>query len=405
MAIAVDAWREPVEQRPRVAGRRARVPVGGRALLVDRLEVEQVGRGLGHQADQPPACLGAQVGRVRSGDAHRSRRTTPGALERPQQGRLARAVAAHHRDHLAPVEGQVDRAQRGQASVGDGHAAGPQEGLGCPLAARPAPVRARVHEHEVAGGPAGVAHRQRQRRPAGPATELDDGGYDGRLLEHRGRITGPDDPVALHQHHPVGERHHPLEPVLGQDHADAEVVHQPGQRRQHVLGSGRVEGRGGLVEHEHARMHRQHRPDRDPLLLPAGEGAQVAVAQVGDAQQVEGLLDAATHRGRLEPELLHPVGQLLLDGVGDEAGGRVLPDVADDVRALARRTLEDADAVEEHVAGEDAAGERGHQPVQHARAASTCRSRCVPPPAAAPPPRWTARRLGAPARPWPCRRR
>ena len=52
-------------------------------------------------------------------------------------------------------------------------------------------------------------------------------------------------------------------------------------------------------------------------------------AQVGDAEQVEGLLDPAAHGRRVEAELLHAVGQLLLDGVGDEAGDRVLADVPD----------------------------------------------------------------------------
>ena len=64
-----------------------------------------------------------------------------------------------------------------------------------------------------------------------------------------------------------------------------------------------------------------------------------------------------------QAELLHPVGELLLDGVGDEAGGRVLADVPDQVRALARRGAHDAHAVEEHVAGQPATGEPRHQPV------------------------------------------
>ena len=75
-------------------------------------------------------------------------------------------------------------------------------------------------------------------------------------------------------------------------------------------------------------------------------------AQVGDAEQVEGLLDPAAHRVGREPELLHAVGELLLDGVGDEAGDRVLADVADHgARARAAACVDDARAVEQHVAG------------------------------------------------------
>ena len=139
-------------------------------------------------------------------------------------------------------------------------------------------------------------------------------------------------------------------------------MHEPGQGGEHLLGRGRVEGRGRLVEHEDARVHGQHRADGDPLLLPARQGAQVAGPQVGDTEQVEGLLDAAAHRVGGEPELLHAVGELLLDGVGDEAGRRVLADVADQMGALARRLVDDRATVDQHVAGQGAAGEARHQP-------------------------------------------
>ncbi len=66
------------------------------------------------------------------------------------------------------------------------------------------------------------------------------------------------------------------------------------------------------------------------------------------------------------PELLHPVGQLLLHRVGDEAGGRVLPDVPDRVHPLARRQVQDALAVEQQVAAQLAAGEPRHQAREHA---------------------------------------
>ena len=49
-------------------------------------------------------------------------------------------------------------------------------------------------------------------------------------------------------------------------------------------------------------------------------------------------------------ELLHAVGELLLDRVGDEAGQRVLPDDADDVGELARRVVAGVAAVDGHPA-------------------------------------------------------
>ena len=53
------------------------------------------------------------------------------------------------------------------------------------------------------------------------------------------------------EHDPVGVLHDPLEAVLGQQHGDAEVVHQAGERGEDVLGRGGVEGGGRLVEHQH----------------------------------------------------------------------------------------------------------------------------------------------------------
>src|SRR5690606_5687251 len=98
-------------------------------------------------------------------------------------------------------------------------------------------------------------------------------------------------------------------------------------------------------------------------LLPTGEGAQRAAAEVGDTEQVEGLLDAATHlRGR-EAELLHGVGDLLLHDVGDEPREGVLPDVADGGGELPRGEGRDVAAVDEDASGADAAGEAGDEVV------------------------------------------
>ena len=130
--------------------------------------------------------------------------------------------------------------------------------------------------------------------------------------------------------------------MLGEEHRQAEVVDQARDGREDLLGRRRVEGGGGLVEHQDAGVGGQHRPDGDALLLAAREGAQVAGAQVGDAQQVERLLDPAAHGLRRGAELLHAVGELLLDRVGDEPGERVLADVPDEVGPLARRLVDDA---------------------------------------------------------------
>ena len=62
-------------------------------------------------------------------------------------------------------------------------------------------------------------------------------------------------------------------------------------------------------------------------------------AQIGDAEQVEGLLDALAHHVGRKAQLLHRVRELLLDGVGDEAGERVLPHVPDGLGHVAGLVL------------------------------------------------------------------
>ena len=141
-----------------------------------------------------------------------------------------------------------------------------------------------------------------------------------------------------------------FEAVLGDHDGHAEVVDEAGDRRQHVLGRGRVERRRRLVEHEHARMRGEHRTDRDALLLAAREGAQRSAAQVGDAEQVERLLDPLAHHVGRKAELLHRVGELFLDGVGDEAGERILADEADDVGQVAWLVRAGVAAVDRHPA-------------------------------------------------------
>ena len=204
--------------------------------------------------------------------------------------------------------------------------------------------------------------------PPGDPAELDDGRGDRGRGEDLLGGAGHDGPaVAGDEDHPVGVLRDPLEPVLGEEDGEPEVVHQPLERGEDLLGGERVERRGGLVEHEDPRVRGQHRADGDPLLLAAGEAGQRPVAQVGQAEQVEGLLDALAHHVGRQPERLHAVGELVLHGVGDEAGERVLPDVADDVGEVAGTVLAGVPAVDDDAAGEGAAGEVRHQPVDGAQ--------------------------------------
>ena len=137
--------------------------------------------------------------------------------------------------------------------------------LGLPGVARRAPTAAAASSPPVARARRPAARRRRRHHVAGQ----------------------PDDDrcaAAGQQHDAVGVLHDAFEPVLGQQHREAEVVHQPLEQREHFLGGGWVERRRRLVEHQHPRVRGEHRTDRDALLLSRREAHQRPVAHVGHAR-------------------------------------------------------------------------------------------------------------------------
>ena len=116
-------------------------------------------------------------------------------------------------------------------------------------------------------------------------------------------------------------------------------------------------------------MRGEHRSDRDALLLPARERPQRARAQLRDPEQVEGLLDAFAHHLGRQAELLHRVGELFLDRVGDEPREWVLSDIADGLGHVAWLVLARVEAADDNTAREMAAGEVGHETVDRAEQA------------------------------------
>ena len=162
--------------------------------------------------------------------------------------------------------------------------------------------------------------------------------------------------------------------MLGHDDCDSEVVDEAGDRGQHVLSAGRVQGRRGLVEDDDLGVGGEHRADGDALLLAAGELAQCRPTQVGDAEDVEGLLDPLAHRRGGEAQLLHAVGELLLDGVRDEPGEGILADDTDEVGEVARAVLTRVAPVDADVSGEGAPGEVWDVPGHRAEEGGLARS-------------------------------
>ena len=150
---------------------------------------------------------------------------------------------------------------------------------------------------------------------------------------------------------------HALEAVLGDDDGDAEVVDEAVQCGEYVLSRNGIQGRGGFVQDEDAWSGCEHGPDGDPLLLAPGEVAQRTAPDVGEAEQVERLLHPSAHRGRVDSEGFHPVGDLLLDRVGDERGGGVLHHEPDEVGEVARAVAAGVASVDADPAVQGATGE------------------------------------------------
>ena len=140
------------------------------------------------------------------------------------------------------------------------------------------------------------------------------------------------------ERHVHGSRH-AVQPVLRHQDRRPVVVHQALQGRDHVLGTLRVELARRLVQDQDPRAGREGRRDRHALLLAAGQRADAPRAQRLDVEQVEHLLHPPPHvRGR-DAEVLHPVGELVLDAIQHERGRRVLRHERDDVGERARRVL------------------------------------------------------------------
>ncbi len=215
MGPGVDARHEPVEHGPGGARGQVGVAVAGRALGGDGVVVEQQARVLGHEPGGAHDLAGRQRVRLPPADEHPApaRHLQPDEVR--EQGRLARAVAAHEGHDLARPELDVDVAQGGHRPVAGVQPLGPGHDLAPPtLVLADVAHRRRCGTHartgrggdeggeagaEVGGGPAGVAHRQRQRRPAGEAAELDHRRHDGGGGEDLGRLAADDGLARAHR--------------------------------------------------------------------------------------------------------------------------------------------------------------------------------------------------------------
>ena len=336
--------------------------VGDRAFRRDRALVQERARIGRDEADLADERGCPQRVRCHALDADASGGRAHEAREESQEGRLSRAVATHDRDDLTPGDREVDVVQHVGWSVPGGHV----RHAGDRLAERrrdPNGRRDRIEPIEQRSRRAPrVAHRQRQWRPTGEACERDHRRRNRRAGHHGHRRSDGQATVCSDDCDTRRVLHDPFQSMFGEENGEAEIVDESGEDRQHVLGRARIERRGGFVEDQDTRRCREHRTDRDSLRLTRRERCERSPSKCSDAEKVEHVLDAAAHHVGRDAEILHRVRELVLDGVGDEARGRVLADDADAVGELSRR-CDGRDAVNGHSSEQGTAGEVRDEPV------------------------------------------
>ena len=284
-----------------VPGGGARLAVGLRALLGDGGEVEQVGRRLGHEADgrraPPPAGRRPSTCTVPACRA-------AGRVQRPQQRRLARAVAAHQGDDLARgARRGRPRARRRRRRSARPARAPSSTAPGSARRVEPAAVPADQAAQAVAerrGLAAGVADRQRQRVPAGQPTEPHDrrgerarsasaaGRRRVRARRRRRRAARPWSAYCTTR----SRRCSAITTVMPRSwtsRVTAASTSSAAVGSSAEVGSSSTRTRGWAVSTE---------PMATRCCWPPDSVRSGAVAQLGDAEQVERLLDPLAHHRR-----------------------------------------------------------------------------------------------------------
>ena len=100
----------------------------------------------------------------------------------------------------------------------------------------------------------------------------------------------------------MGDALHRAE-IMGDEHiGEAELVLQPLEQLQHLLGDQRIERRGRLVADDHVRLGGERAGDADALLLAAGELAGPGGESRRQADQSQQLGHPGVHLSRDRPK-------------------------------------------------------------------------------------------------------
>ncbi len=116
---------------------------------------------------------------------------------------------------------------------------------------------------------------------------------DGRVVDLGG---GADlfDVARVHDRDAVTHRQRFLLVVRHVDERDADLALNPLELELHRVPQLEVEGAERLVEQQRARVVDQRAGQRDALLLAAGQLTRLALGEVGETDDLEDLVDAAT---------------------------------------------------------------------------------------------------------------
>ena len=116
--------------------------------------------------------------------------------------------------------------------------------------------------------------------------------------------------------------------VLDDDEAGALLAHFPNQRENFRAALG-IEVGSRLVEDDHARPQRQHRRDREALLLPARERSGIAILEAAQPDRFQRRGEPREDLFARHPDPLHRECNLMRNSRGKELRFEILEDHPD----------------------------------------------------------------------------
>jgi len=106
-------------------------------------------------------------------------------------------------------------------------------------------------------------------------------------MEHVVRAADLLDSAMVHHHHPVRQFHRLLLIVRHEHTGHTDLLVQPPQPAPQLQADLGVERAEGLVEQQHARLHRQSPGQRHPLPLATGKLTRIPFAQPAQLNEVQ----------------------------------------------------------------------------------------------------------------------